>query len=218
MLIDIVTLFPEVFSAYLDTSIIGRARLEKKVQINVHNLRSFATNQRGTVDDTPYGGGAGMVIKVEPIERALAALGKKRQTDNEKIVVLSARGQYFTQQKAADYARLATLTLICGRYEGIDQRVSDYLADEEVSIGAYVLAGGELPALVIAEAVIRLLPGVLGNPESLKEESFTRGGVGEYPQYTKPDEYKGWPVPEVLLSGNHEEIQQWREKQRKSNN
>ena len=219
MRFSVLTLFPGVFEPYVHTSILGRAQAADLLTVESVQIRDFATDTHKTVDDTPYGGGAGMVMQVGPIDRALASIppadGAKRKT-----VVLSARGATFTQQKATTYAALDELVLIAGRYEGIDQRVADYLADEEISIGSYVLAGGELPALVVIEAVARLLPGVLGNPASLAEESHSVQGAEEeivqteYPQYTKPDEYKGWKVPEVLLSGNHAEIAKWRAEQR----
>lgn len=256
MRFDILTLFPEVFEPYLSTSILGRAREKKLIEVGLVNIRDFTDDNHKTVDDTPYGGGAGMVMKIEPIDKALKAiknspLPKRGEGQGEgitqpkqpsplasrgplpmqgevKTIVLSARGQQFTQAKAAEYSKLDSLVLICGRYEGIDQRVIDHLADEEISVGPYVLAGGELPAMIVLEATARLLPGVLGNEESLVEESFSppyewgvpgeaggRGRVTEYPQYTKPAEYNGWPVPDVLLSGNHAAIQRWRAEQRK---
>jgi tRNA (guanine37-N1)-methyltransferase len=209
---DILTIFPEAVNGYLETSILGRAQREKYIETRTWDIRSFATDKHRTVDDTPYGGGAGMVMKIEPIDRALEAV--KKNTPNTKTVVLSARGEQFTQEKAAEYADLDQLILICGRYEGIDQRVVDHLADEELSVGPYVLAGGELAAMVVTEATARLIPGVLGNIESLREESHAVPGVIEAPQYTKPEAYKGWPVPPVLLSGNHEEIKKWRQSRR----
>lgn len=235
MKFEILTIFPELFNSYLDTGIMERAQREKLIDIKLHNIRVHTTDKHKTVDDTPYGGGAGMVMKIEPIDKTLNVVKKKESgSKKNKTVVLSARGQQFTQAKAQEYAKLDQLTLICGRYEGIDQRVADYLADEEVSIGPYVLNGGETAAMVVIEAVIRLIPGVLGNPKSLEEESFAKlknatpavappaGGcegsenckiIKEYPQYTKPAEYKGWKVPEVLLSGNHSEIAKWRSSQ-----
>lgn len=238
---------------FVKESLLGKATQKGLLNFGIHNLRDYTTDKHKTVDDTPYGGGAGMVMKIEPIDRALHALNDQipmtndphfaplirasrgRQlnpndqlTKKRRIAVLSARGEQFTQAKAEEYARLDELVLICGRYEGIDQRVADNLADEEISIGPYVLNGGEVAAMVVIEAVARLLPGVLGNEDSLKEESFTGNnepqttlGMGrsasriEYPQYTKPAEYNGWKVPEVLLSGNHEEIRKWREGQKK---
>lgn len=212
MLFDFITLFPAVFEPSLTVSVMGRGQAAGLLDFNVHDLRDFAMDKHRTVDDTPYGGGAGMVLKVEPIDRALQSLSLKKK---RRIIVLAARGEQFLQTKAEEYAQLEQLIFICGRYEGIDQRVADYLADEELSIGPYVLAGGELGALVVAETVARLVPGVLGNPESLKEESYTGPAqdltsFAEYPHYTKPEDYKGWKVPEVLLSGNHAEIERWR--------
>jgi tRNA (guanine37-N1)-methyltransferase len=222
MRIDILTIFPEIWSDYLGASILGRAQEEKLVDIRVHNIRDFAADKHKTVDDAPYGGGAGMVMKIEPIDRALHALKKIENGNKEnRTVVLSARGEQFDQRKAEEYAKLDQLTLICGRYEGIDQRVADYLADEELSIGPYVLNGGEVAAMAVLEATVRLIPGVLGNPNSLREESFIpntkyeiRNTNVEHPQYTKPADYKGWKVPEVLLSGNHAGIKKWREEHR----
>lgn len=238
MKITILTLFPELFEPFLATSIIGRAVRDGHITVTLKNIRDFATDAHKTVDDTPYGGGAGMVMKVEPIHRALAAsIPTNNYSLPTRTVVLSAKGQQFTQAKAHEYTKCEHLVLICGRYEGIDQRVIDHLADEELSVGPYVLAGGEIPAMIVIEAVTRLLPGVLGNPDSLKEESFSPsprvgegggevnnksylipnpspilgdGKITEYPQYTKPAEYNGWNVPDVLLSGNHEEIRKWR--------
>lgn len=222
MLFNVLTIFPEIFNPYLNVSVVGRGKKDGLLDVDIYNIRDYATDKHKTVDGTPYGGGPGMVLKVGPIDEALSAIkqkGKKRRT-----VVLSAKGKQFTQRKAEEYAKLDDLTLICGRYEGIDQRVMDHLADEELSIGPYVLAGGELGALVVIEAVSRLIPGVLGNQESLAEETFTvKTGQSlskqvlykEYPQYTKPEEYKGWKVPEVLLSGNHDKIRKWREEQSK---
>jgi tRNA (guanine37-N1)-methyltransferase len=214
---DILTLFPEAVEPYLHSSILGRAQEKDLITPRIWNIRDFASDKHHTVDDTPYGGGAGMVMKVEPIDRALeTVLEQSGDIQKRRIVVLAARGRQFTQQKAQEYAQLDQLVLICGRYEGIDQRVVDHLADEELSIGPYVLAGGELAALVVVEATSRLVPGVLGNVESLAEESFSgTEQKQEYPQYTKPEEYKGWKVPDVLLSGNHAEIEKWRTKHRK---
>lgn len=228
MLFNVLTLFPEVFTPYLHTSIVGRGQEQGHITVGVNNIRDYATDKHHTTDDTPYGGGAGMVMKVEPIDKCLDAVEAESRTINnelrkKKIIVLSARGRQFTQAIAQEYTKLDQLILICGRYEGIDQRVVDHLADEELSIGPYVLAGGELAALVVIEAVARLIPGVLGNPDSLLEESFSAATTDnlqpttsvEYPQYTKPEEYRGWKVPEILLSGNHAAIKAWREEQRK---
>lgn len=229
MRFDILTLFPEVCAPYLASSILGRAQAGKHITVGLHNIRDFAVDKHHTTDDTPYGGGAGMVMKIEPIDRALQSLAATTPRAEQHVIVLSAKGTPFTQAKAAQYAAAGkNLVLICGRYEGVDQRVMDHLADEELSIGPYVLAGGELAALVVVEAVARLVPGVLGNPDSLKEESHGPASMAsqaseaaealaapeatlEYPQYTKPEVYQDWRVPEVLLSGNHEAIRQWRE-------
>ncbi len=188
------------------------------------NIRNFSPDKHRSVDDSPYGGGAGMVMKIEPIDKALQAVEQEVAREQQHIIVLSARGNLFTQDKAAELAASdKSLTLICGRYEGIDQRVADHLADEELSIGKYVLAGGELAALVVIEAVARLIPGVLGNPQSLDEESFTSSSTTynlqptnyvEYAQYTKPDNYRGWLVPDILLSGDHQQIAKWRNDQK----
>lgn len=210
MRVDILTLFPEVFTPYITTSIVGRAQKEAYADIRLWNIRDYAGDDRGTVDDTPYGGGAGMVMKIEPIHKALSHIGFMEGSNKRHVVVLSARGTQFTQQKAQEYSKLDHLVLICGRYEGIDQRVADYLADEEISVGPYVVAGGELPAMIVAEAAIRLIPGVLGNPASLLVESHSQPTQKESPQYTKPEEYNGWSVPDVLLSGNHAKIEEWR--------
>lgn len=231
MRFDILTLFPEAITPYLQSSIIGRAQSVATdgagplLTINVHNIRDYAQDKHKITDDTPYGGGAGMVMKIEPIDQALAAVNQVTPREQQHVIVLSARGTPFTQAKAQELAASGkNLTLICGRYEGIDQRVADHLADEEISVGPYVLAGGELGALVVMEAVARLIPGVLGNPDSLLEESFTSPpdslsksyklkavSYSEYPQYTKPEDYKGWKVPDILLSGNHGAIKEWRE-------
>lgn len=220
MRIDILTLFPEAIAPYLATSIVGRAQEDKLADIHVWNIREFTTDKHKTVDDTPYGGGAGMVMKIEPIHKALQAIEESVKANSyealptgrqgKAVLVMSARGNQFTQQKAIELSKLDHIILICGRYEGIDQRVADHLADEEISVGPYVLAGGELPALIIAEAALRLIPGVLGNPMSLHNESHNDEGIIESPQYTKPETYNGWDVPSVLLSGNHEAIATWR--------
>lgn len=220
MKFNIVTLFPDVVSPHLSASIIGAAHDNGIIESKIVQIRDFAGDKHRTVDDTPYGGGPGMVMKVEPIHAALKSIGNEHPgKPTKKTVVLAARGKQFSQQRAQQYAELEELTLICGRYEGIDQRVADHMADEELSIGPYVLAGGELGALVVVEAVARLLPGVLGNPASLTEESHLAQASDdpsrqihiEYPQYTKPASYQGWDVPDVLLSGDHSAITQWRD-------
>jgi len=211
---DVLTIFPDIVNSYLSASILGRAQAKKFIEVHSWDIRQFTTDKHRTVDDTPYGGGAGMVMKIEPIDLVLQEIGKSVDRSQQHIIVLSARGKKFTQAKARQLAAAPdNITLICGRYEGIDQRVVDHLADEELSVGDYVLAGGELPALIVIEAIARLQPNVLGNPESLSEESHAKEGTIEYPQYTKPDNYKGWQVPDILLSGNHKAINEWRQEQ-----
>lgn len=207
---DVLTLFPDILTAYLNESILKRARDNKLLDVRLVNIRDFTTDVHRTVDDYPYGGGAGMVFKPEPIFRAMDHLNEDGEA--RKVVLLSPQGVAFNQKKAESYSReTKRLTFICGRYEGIDDRVKN-LVDEEVSIGDYVMTGGELAALVIIDAVTRLVPGVVGDEKSVEDESFS-SGLLEYPQYTRPREFKGMKVPDVLLSGNHEEIRQWRRKQ-----
>lgn len=206
MTFDIITLFPEMFSGPFDFSIVKRAKEKGLAQINLHDLRKFAIDERGTVDDRPYGGGVGMVMQIEPIYMALQAI------KSTKVVLLDARGQTFTQAKAQEYSKLDQITLICGHYEGIDERVKEHLVDESISIGNYVLTGGEIPSMTIIDAVTRLIPGVLEKPEATQIESFSDGNNLEYPQYTRPEEFNGWKVPEILLSGNHKQIADWRTK------
>ncbi len=230
MRFDFLTIFPAVFKSYLQVSILGRARKKRRLSFFVHDLRQWARDQHRTVDDRPYGGGPGMIMKVEPIYRALQTLLKKRRNRHqERVILLAAKGKLFTQVQARRLAKkYQQLIFICGRYEGVDERVAKYLADEEFSIGPYVLTGGELPALVMADAVSRLIPGVLGQAESLREESFSEFkqskinfGLKEYPHYTRPADFspkKGviWPAPKVLLSGDHKKIAAWRERQRRT--
>lgn len=249
MKFNIITIFPHIISNYCNESILKRGQKAGSIIVNPVNLRDYATDKHKTVDDSPYGGGAGMVMKPEPIYAALKALkvlpSRKTRTHQhintstrrktKRTVLLSPRGRQFDQRIAEEWGALKELTLICGRYEGVDQRVVDYMVDEEISVGQYVLAGGELGALVIIEAISRLIPGVLGNPESLAEETFTaathqhnntstrrqKKGVGvlecscaavkEYPHYTKPAVFKKWPVPGILLSGDHKRIKEWRQ-------
>ena len=238
MKFNIITIFPKIISDYCDETILNRAQKNNLININPINLRDFTEDNHKTVDDTPYGGGAGMGMKPEPIYKALKsldaipfrkddALSKLKKIFSSDIkkkkrtVLLSPRGRQFDQRVAEQWSKLDEITFVCGRYEGIDQRVVDHMVDEEISIGSYVLAGGELGALVMIEAVSRLLPGVLGNERSLLEETFNKGirnkekGINEveveYAQYTKPADFKGWKVPDVLLSGNHAEIKKWRQ-------
>ncbi len=210
MQFSVLTLFPEIFTPYLNSGVVGRAQEEGIITTNIINVRDFTNDNHKTVDDTPYGGGAGMVMKIEPIDKALKSLTSTTSEQGQHVIVLSARGKNFNQHKAQELSQSKkNIILICGRYEGIDQRVADNLADEELSIGPYVLSGGELAALVVIDAIARLIPGTLGNPASLLEESIE--GASEYPQYTKPEEYNGWKVPPVLLSGNHQAIKDWRD-------
>ena len=215
MKIQILTIFPEMVKPYLDGSILGRAQ-KAGVKLEAVQLREFAEGKHAQVDDTPYGGGAGMVMKVEPIFYALKKLKPFLKRKKTRVILTAASGKRFRQ---ADAVRLAEeydhLIFVCGRYEGVDQRVEDELVDETFSIGDYVLTGGELPALVMTDAVVRNIPGVLGNEETLADESHDVPGQLEYPHYTKPEEFKGWTVPKVLLSGNHAEIESWREANRK---
>ncbi|HEY8369272.1 MAG TPA: tRNA (guanosine(37)-N1)-methyltransferase TrmD [Thermodesulfobacteriota bacterium] len=208
MRIDVLTLFPEMFRGPLDHSIVGLARERGLVDLRVHNLRDWATDRHRVTDDTPYGGGAGMVMKVEPVVAAIEAL---KGEGPARTLLMSPAGVRFEQADARRLAREPRLVLICGRYEGIDARVRRFV-DEEISIGDYVLTGGELPAMVVIDAVVRLLPGALGAPASAVEESFA-GGLLEYPQYTRPREFRGLSVPEVLLSGHHAEIARWRRRE-----
>ncbi len=216
MKFNIITIFPKIFDSYFNESIIKRAQEKKLVEINTHDLRSYTDDKRRTVDDTPYGGGAGMVMKIEPIFKALKDL--KIKPKNTKIILLSAKGKKWNQQIAKKYSKLDNIVLICGRYEGVDERVTK-LIDEEISIGDYVLTGGEIGAMTIIDSIARLIPGVVGNPESIISESHSIPGQLEYPQYTRPEEFeinnKNHKVPKVLLSGNHKEINEWRERKSK---
>ena len=237
MRFDIITIFPGIFESYFNESILKRAQKNRLVEIKVHNLRDWALDKHKTTDDTPYGGGAGMVMKIEPIWRCVQSLSlkcevksaKSRSLLRSRTILFSAKGKRYTQEDARRLAKYDNLIMICGRYEGVDERVVEHIADEEISIGDYVLTGGEIPAMVLVDSISRLIPGVLGNADSLNEESF--GGLKtksqklkanlEYAQYTKPEEFfpegksasggKSWKVPEVLLSGNHREIGKWRE-------
>jgi len=271
---NIITIFPKIFESYFSESIIKRAQDEGKIKINVHNLRDWTNDKHKKVDDTPYGGGAGMVLKVEPIYKAVQAVQNIQDTENVKdvesikiplnpplrkgednkqgdkttrtstasrTILFSAKGKKYTQSDAERLSQYDNLILICGRYEGVDERIAEHIADEEISIGDYVLTGGEIPAMALVDSIARLLPGVLGNPKSLEEESFNGveniknvedkiypvrhaadakfsnkikdfERICEYPQYTKPENFKGWKTPEVLLSGNHKEIGEWRKK------
>ncbi len=209
--IDILTIFPEIVKPYLKGSIMGRAQDAGVVDFGVYNIRDFADNKHERVDDTPYGGGAGMVMQVGPIYRAMESqMSKAKSNEKSRIILLSAKGKRYTQRDAERLKEYDNLILICGRYEGVDERVAQHIAHEEISIGDFVLAGGELGAMVIADSVVRLLPGALGNEESAVYESHSVDGYREHPQYTKPEKFNGWQVPKVLLSGNHAKIAKWR--------
>lgn len=211
MTFDIVTIFPRLVAGAIAEGIVARARARGLLDVVVHDLRDFTTDRHRVVDDTPFGGGPGMVLKPEPFFRAVEAIAAARGAP-DAVVLPSPQGRRFTHAEAARLARLGHIVVLCGRYEGVDERVREALATEEISIGDYVLSGGELPALVILDAVARLLPGVVGDPESVQADSFVRGLL-DYPHYTRPAEYRGWKVPEVLLSGHHAEIRRWRTRQ-----
>ncbi len=211
MKFSIVTIFPEMVQAYLGASIIKRAIQKGIISVAVHNLRDYTTDKHKTVDDYPYGGGAGMVMKPEPFFTIVEERWPSKE--ERKIILLSPKGRLFGQERALEMSReQVEIVFLCGRYEAIDERVSEHLADEEISIGDYVLTGGELPSLVIIDAVARLIPGVLGDSRSSEEDSFSCGLL-DYPHYTRPEYFRGIRVPDVLLSGNHREIERWRKKQ-----
>jgi tRNA (guanine37-N1)-methyltransferase len=203
---DIVSIFPRMFESPFGDSIIQRAREEGLLDIRLHDLREYSLNRHKKVDDNPFGGGVGMVMNVEPIARAIKAI--KKEVPETWTILLSPGGRPLDQKKAWELSRLSSVTLVCGRYEGVDERVRLHYVDEEVSIGDYVLTGGELPAMVLVETISRLLPGVLGDPESMVEESF-QDDLLEYPQYTRPRDYEGFKVPEILVSGNPKKIRDW---------
>ncbi len=207
MKFDIFTLFPEVFQPYLDASIINRARQNGFLEISLHNIRDWTTDKHHTTDDTPYGGGGGMVMKPEPVFAAVeSVLGVKSDVP---VVLMTPQGRTFTQEIARELSSLPHVALVCGHYEGVDERIREHLIKDEISIGDYVLTGGELPALVILDAVSRHIPGVLGDPTGADDDSHA-SGLLEYPHYTRPPVFRGWSVPEVLLSGNHAAINKWR--------
>ena len=211
MKIDVLTLFPAMFAGPLDESIVKRARAARLLDLKIHNLRDWTHDRHKTVDDRPFGGGPGMLLKVEPLFEAVESL----QREKTRVILLSPSGRKFDQSIARELAQQDDLLLVCGSYEGFDERVREALADDELSIGDYVLTNGALPAMVVIDAVVRLLPGVLGEDESSQDESFS-AGLLEYPQYTRPAEFRGMKVPEVLLSGNHAGIEKWRREQAKS--
>ncbi|SFS51978.1 tRNA (guanosine(37)-N1)-methyltransferase TrmD [Marininema halotolerans] len=208
MRFDVLTLFPEMFTGFFSSSIMKRAIEKGLVTASAVNFRDYTTDKHRTVDDTPYGGGSGMVLKPEPLFRAVEDL-RREKTEAPRVLMMSPQGQPFTQKKAEELSTVSHLILLCGHYEGFDERVREHLVDEEISIGDYVLTGGELPAMVVVDSISRLLPGVLGNESSADEDSFSTGLL-EYPQYTRPAEFRGWKIPDVLLSGHHRQIDEWR--------
>ncbi len=219
---DVITIFPEMFSSYLKESLISRAQQKKFIKINLHNLRKWTTDNHKTVDGRPFGGGLGMVLKVEPIYKAVKFIKSKVKGKKSKVILFTPRGQKFNQKLANKLSKLNQIIFICGRYEGVDERVGEKIADMEISIGEYDLMGGELPAMVAIETISRLVPGVIGKEQLLKERVSKTGGFLEYAQYTRPEIFRArlakggkakvesWRVPEVLLSGNHKKIDEWK--------
>jgi len=216
MKFDILTLFPDIIHNYSAVSILGRGQKAGVIKIKAHDFREWTLSKQRHVDDSPYGGGAGMVLQVKPIYRCLESLGlvkngKKIKNKKTKVIIMDPAGKKFDQRMAEKFSKLDNLVIIAGRYEGFDERIYKFV-DEKISVGDYVLAGGELPALTIVEATSRLIPGVLGNEESLKEETFGKEKFIEYPQYTRPEDFMGLKVPKILLSGDHKKIAEWRRK------
>ncbi len=212
MRIDILTLFPEVCRAPLSESMMKRAQERGALDLRIHNLRDWTTDKHHVVDDAPFGGGQGMVMKAEPIFAAVEELKSRSENRESRIVLMSPAGRRFDQRAAAEFSKELHLIIICGHYEGVDHRVIEHLVDAEISIGDYVLTNGAIAAVVFVDAVVRLLPGVLGDEQSAVDDSFS-GGLLEGPQYTRPSDFRGWKVPDVLLSGNHGEIAKWRKEQ-----
>jgi tRNA (guanine37-N1)-methyltransferase len=206
MIIDIITIFPEFFDAFVNTSIMKRAQAQGLVEIRCHQLRDYSDRKSNYIDDTPYGGGAGMLMQFPPFYKVI----QKLKTPDSKVIMLSPQGNVFNQEKAIAYALVKHLILLCGHYEGIDARVLEFV-DEEISIGNYVLTGGEIPAMILSDAIVRLVPGVID--ESSRETDSLQNGWLKYPQYTKPDIYEGYKVPEILKSGHHKNIEAWRQKE-----
>jgi tRNA (guanine37-N1)-methyltransferase len=231
MVFHIITIFPHIFDSYFNEGVLKRAQKKGLISIKIHNLRDFTDDERKTVDDRPFGGGPGMVLKVEPIYKAVESIKQISKKENskhsqknkkQKTILLSAKGDLFNQKTAESFSKLNEMILICGRYEGVDERVAKHIADEEISIGNYILSGGELGAMVIIETVARLIPGVLGNPQSIEEKrnSLSQNhhcltSVSGYPVYTRPEVFNRWRVPKVLLSGDHKKIEEWRKKHTK---
>jgi tRNA (guanine37-N1)-methyltransferase len=216
MQFEVFTLLPEVFPPYLESSILQRARQRGLIDVRVHNIRDYTHDRHHTTDDTPYGGGGGMVMKPEPVFEAVeSVLGldpAQPQPPLVPVILLTPQGRVFTQRLAEELSRHERIALLCGRYEGVDERVREHLVTDEISIGDYVLTGGELPALLIIDAVARLIPGVLGDPTGAQDDSHSMGLL-EYPHYTKPPEFRGWKVPDILVSGDHAKIEKWRREQ-----
>lgn len=211
MKFHVLTIFPEFFRGPFEHGVIQRAREAGLIDIRVHDLRGWTHDRHRTVDDRPFGGGEGMLLKPGPIFEAVEAIWPER-TDQMRVVLLSAQGRRFDQARARELSQMSELLLICGRYEGVDERVAEHLADDEISIGDYILSGGELAAAVVIDAVARLQAGVLGNEDSALMESFSEDGLLDCPQYTRPADFRGWKAPEVLLGGNHEQVRHWRSK------
>lgn len=204
---DVLSIFPDMFSSPLNYSLLKKAQDKDLIEIFIHNIRDWAEDKHKMTDDAPYGSGCGMVMKVGPVDKALAAVKKKEM--NPLVILMTPQGELFNQRIAAELATKRQIVIICGRYEGVDERIRRHLADREISIGDYILTGGELSALILIDAISRFVPGVLGNMRSVEGDSFS-DGLLEYPQYTRPADYKGWKVPDVLLSGNHAQIENWR--------
>ncbi|MEQ8213664.1 MAG: tRNA (guanosine(37)-N1)-methyltransferase TrmD [Smithellaceae bacterium] len=207
---DVLSIFPEMFSSPLNFSLLKKAQEKGLINICLHDIRNWASDKHRMTDDAPFGGGCGMVMKVEPVERALAEI--KNKVGESQVILMTPQGETFNHKIATELASERQIIIICGRYEGVDERIRTYLVDREISIGDFILTGGELSALVLIDAVSRLIPGVLGNADSPAGESFSNGLL-EYPQYTRPANYKNWSVPEVLMSGNHAEIERWRRRE-----
>ena len=216
MQFEVFTLLPDVFPPYLESSILQRARQRGLIDVRVHNIRDYTHDKHHTTDDTPYGGGGGMVMKPEPVFEAVeTVLGLSSDPAQDRpipVILLTPQGRVFTQRVAEELARHERIAMLCGRYEGVDERIREHLVTDEISVGDYVLTGGELPALLVIDAVSRLIPGVLGDPTGAEDDSHAMGLL-EYPHYTKPSEFRGWKVPEVLLSGDHGRIEKWRREQ-----
>ncbi|OGM10768.1 tRNA (guanosine(37)-N1)-methyltransferase TrmD [Candidatus Woesebacteria bacterium RBG_16_36_11] len=214
--IDILTLFSKMFEGPFTESILGKGQEKKLIDIKVHDIRNWTKDKHKVADDRPYGGGPGMILMIEPLDLAISELKAKSKDKKIRVILMDAAGKTFRQQEAERLSKFKHLILIAGHYKGIDERIKKYLVDEEISIGDYILTGGEIPAMVVTDAITRLIPGVVGKEESLKKESFSVYDKPEnprllgFPQYTRPESYKGWKVPKVLLSGNHAEIEKWR--------